>query len=173
MDGSLQGARMDAFVPGPDTARALRDALGRFATGVTVVTATGPDGPVGITANSFASVSLDPALVLWSPAKSSSRFPVFAEAGHFAIHVLGAEQRDLAAHFVRHGTEFDATGWQPGPGGVPLIPGCLARFACRRSAVHDAGDHVIVVGEVLEAAYRDGSPLVFQGGAYGGFARAH
>lgn len=164
---------MDAFVPGPDTAREFRDALGRFATGVTVVTAMGDTGPVGITANSFASVSLDPALVLWSPAKSSSRFAVFAQANHFAIHVLGAEQRDMAAHFVRHGTDFDATGWEAGPGGAPLLPGCLARFACRRAAVHDAGDHVIVVGQVLEAAFRDGAPLVFQGAAYGGFARTH
>ena len=164
---------MDIFTPGPDTARAFRDALGRFATGVTVVTARDAEGPVGITANSFASVSLDPALVLWSPAKSSSRFGIFAGAAHFAVHVLAEEQRDLAAHFVRHGRDFAATGWTEGPGGAPVLPGCLAHFSCETAAVHDAGDHVIVVGRVLQAGFRDGAPLVFSAGAYGAFARAH
>ncbi len=174
MDGSQQGHRqMEIFTPGPDSARALRDALGRFATGVTVVTARGPEGPVGITANSFASVSLDPPLVLWSPAKSSSRFPIYAAAEHFAIHVLGADHRDLAAHFVRSGFDFSGLESAEGPGGVPLLDQCLARFACRRVAAHDAGDHVIVVGAVIEAAYRDGEPLVFNQGAYGRFLHGH
>lgn len=172
MDRSLERPpAMDRFIPAPDTARAFRNALGRFATGVTVVTVRGPEGPVGITANSFASVSLDPPLVLWSPAKASSRFPVFAGAEHFAIHVLGADQRDLAAHFTRHGREFDGLEVTDGPGGAPLIGNCLARFACRRFAVQDAGDHVIILGEVLEAAYREGAPLVFSQGFYGSFAR--
>lgn len=171
MDGGLERMEaMQSFTPGPDTARALRDAMGRFATGVTVVTAVGPEGPVGITANSFASVSLDPALVLWSPAKASSRYPVFAAARHFAIHILGDDQRDLAAHFTRHGREFDGIEVSEGPGGVPLLDRCLARFACRRVAAHDAGDHQIIVGEVLEAALRDGAPLVFSQGFYGEFA---
>ncbi len=161
---------MDRFTPGPDRLRAFRDALGRFATGVTVVTAATPEGPVGITANSFASVSLDPPLVLWSPAKSSSRFGLFAAAEHFAIHVLGGDQRDLAARFVRHGFDFAGLAPEDGPGGAPLLPECLARFACRRAAAHDAGDHVIILGEVLEAAARDGAPLVFAQGFYGSFA---
>jgi len=172
MDGSFERPlAMERFTPGPDSARALRDALGRFATGVTVVTALGPEGPVGITANSFASVSLDPPLVLWSPARASSRFPVFAEAEHFAIHVLGADQRDLAAHFTRHGRDFGGLEVTEGPGGVPLIGQCLARFACRRFAAQDAGDHAIILGEVLEAAFREGEPLVFSQGFYGSFAR--
>lgn len=172
MDGSLEGPQaMDPFTPGPDTARALRDAFDHFATGVTVVTARGPQGPVGITANSFASVSLEPPLVLWSPAKASSRFPVFADAKHFAIHVLGADQRDLAAHFTRHGREFDGLEVTEGPGGAPLIGNCLACFACRRFAVEDAGDHVIILGEILEAAFREGAPLVFSQGFYGSFAK--
>lgn len=171
MDGSRERtSAMERFIPGPETGRELRDALGRFATGVTVVTAQGAQGPVGITANSFASVSLDPALVLWCPAKSSSRFPVFTEAEHFALHVLGSDQRDLAAHFVRHGMDFDGIEWTSGPGGAPLLGHFLARFACRRVAAHDAGDHVIVVGEVIEAAAREGAPLVFSQGFYGSFA---
>lgn len=176
MDGTRTAAgrnEMERFTPGADTARAFRDALGRFATGVTVVTAQTAEGPVGITANSFASVSLDPPLVLWSPARASSRFPVFAAAEHFAIHVLGQEHRDLAAHFVRHGRDFAGIAVRPGPGGAPLIEDCLARFACRAVARHDAGDHLIVVGEVLEAAARPGEPLVFSQGAYGQFLRGH
>jgi flavin reductase (DIM6/NTAB) family NADH-FMN oxidoreductase RutF len=174
MDGTRTGIpAMERFTPGPDTARAFRDALGRFATGVTVVTALTDEGPVGITANSFASVSLDPPLVLWSPARASSRFPVFAAAEHFAIHVMGREHRDLAAHFVRHGRDFSGIATEPGPGDVPLLADCLARFACRTEARHDAGDHLIVVGRVLEAASRDGAPLVFCHGGYGQFLHGH
>jgi flavin reductase (DIM6/NTAB) family NADH-FMN oxidoreductase RutF len=174
MDGTRTGTDlMESFIPGPDKARAFRDALGRFATGVTVVTALTDEGPVGITANSFASVSLDPPLVLWSPAKASSRYPVFASAEHFAIHVMGREHRDLAAHFVRHGRDFSDIAIEPGPGGVPLLADCLARFACRAEARHDAGDHLIVVGRVLEAAVREGAPLVFCRGGYGQFQHGH
>lgn len=161
---------MDRFTPAPEKGRALRHALGRFATGVTVVTVAGPEGPVGITANSFAAVSLDPALVLWSPAKSSRRFPVFAEAAHFAIHVLGADQRDIAARFTRHADDFRGLDLDAGPGGAPLIGDCLARFACRRFAAHEGGDHLVILGEVLEAACRDGAPLIFSQGFYGSFA---
>ncbi len=174
MDGNWgDTTTMQSFTPGPESLRAFRDALGRFATGVTVVTTMTPEGPVGITANSFASVSLSPALVLWSPAKVSSRFGVFEAADHFAIHVMGADQRDLAAHFVRNGRDFDGIDWTEGPGRAPLIEGTLARFACVRRAAHDAGDHVIVVGEVLEASLRAGEPLVFSQGAYGRFVHAH
>ncbi|WP_234822503.1 flavin reductase family protein [Palleronia aestuarii] len=150
--------------------RALRTALGRFATGVAVITVATPGGPLGITANSFASVSLDPPLVLWSPAKASRRFRPFVEADHFAIHVMGAEQGDLAGRFVREGNPFGDLTWKSDPEGTPLIDGCLARFRCRRAAVHDAGDHVIVIGDVLAASHRDGAPLVFAAGRYGGFA---
>ena len=162
---------LDRFEPGPGQERAYRDCLGRFATGVTVVTAATADGPVGITANSFASVSLDPALVLWSPAKGSARFDVFTGASHYAIHVLAAEQTGLARHFARTGAFGDVPAL-PGPQGVPLLEGALARFVCRREAVHDAGDHAIVVGRVLEAGQRAGDPLVFLGGAYGAFTPA-
>jgi flavin reductase (DIM6/NTAB) family NADH-FMN oxidoreductase RutF len=160
----------DSFIPGPDTERRFRNALGRFATGVTVVTALGAKGPVGITANSFAGLSLDPPLVLWSPARASRRFAAFASARHFAIHVLGAEQFALGRHFARDGLDFDLPGVAVNLEGVPVLTESLARFECRRSAVHDGGDHAIVVGEVLRACARAGAPLVFSAGRYGRFA---
>jgi flavin reductase (DIM6/NTAB) family NADH-FMN oxidoreductase RutF len=170
MDGALeQGPTMQSQTPGPGRPRALRDAFGRFATGVTVITTATPEGPMAITANSFSSLSLDPPLLLWSPGKFSKRFAIFAGAAHFAVHVLGAEQGDLGARFARDGRDFDGVGALPGPGGAPLLPDCLARFACRTAAVHDGGDHAIVVGEVLDFAMREGAPLVFSQGAYGRF----
>ncbi len=170
MDGAfLQGPKMQSQSPGPDQSRALRDAFGRFATGVTVITTATPEGPLGITANSFASLSLDPPLVLWSPGKFSKRFAAFAGASHFAVHVLAAEQFDLGARFSRDGRDFSGLAAEPGPGGAPLLPGCLARFACRTSAVHEGGDHAIVVGAVLAFDIREGTPLVFSQGAYGRF----
>lgn len=157
------------FTPGPDTRRALRDALGRFATGVTVVTCQGPDGPLGITVNSFASVSLDPALVLWSVDRASSRAAAFAEAQTFAIHILGREERDIAARFTRNGASFDGLDWTDAPDGLPRLHGTLARFDCARHAVHDGGDHLILVGAVLRAAFRSGAPLLFSQGHFGDF----
>lgn len=157
------------FAADPADAGALRSAFGRFATGVTIVTAPGPDGPVGITANSFASLSLDPPLVLWSPARGSRRFPLFAAAGHYAIHVLGVEQAGLGRHFAQQGLDFDLPGVVFDTNGVPHLPGCLARFDCAAEAQHDGGDHVILVGRVLHAEFRDGAPLVFSGGHYGSF----
>ena len=152
------------FVPGGENSRSFRNALGAFTTGVTVVTATTPEGPIGMTVNSFASVSLDPPLVLWSPAKSSSRYQAFSGATHFAIHVL-------SARFTRNGRAFDDLDWELNDEGVPVIPGTLARFECRQAAAHDAGDHTIIVGEVLRAAHRDGDPLCFSGGSFGRFSR--
>jgi flavin reductase (DIM6/NTAB) family NADH-FMN oxidoreductase RutF len=158
------------FEPGPEQQRAFRDALGRFATGVTLVTTRSPLGPLGITANSFASLSIDPPLVLWSPARSSRRFPAFTECDHFAIHVLSEQQFDIAHRFVSDGLAFDGVDWEEGPDGTPLLAGALARFVCTRHAVHDGGDHAIVVGRVVEATSRDGDPLVFALGHYGGFS---
>ncbi|MFT3973174.1 MAG: flavin reductase family protein [Amaricoccus sp.] len=146
--------------------RELRDALGCFATGVTVVTTEGPDGPLGITANSFASVSLDPPLVLWSPARKSRRFPAFEAASHFAIHVLSGGQRLLAERFSSTDRGFDGLDVIRGIGGVPLLAGCAARFECRHAAGYDGGDHLIVVGEVLRIEQADVPPLVFWHGSY-------
>ena len=158
------------FTPGPDTRRALRDALGRFATGVTVVTCRGSQGPLGITVNSFASVSLDPALVLWSVDRGSSRAAAFTEAQTFAIHILGREERDIAARFTRNGATFEGLDWADGEDGLPVLNGTLARFDCARHAVHDGGDHLILVGAVHRVAFRDGAPLVFSQGHFGDFA---
>lgn len=146
--------------------RELRDALGRFATGVTVVTAQGPDGPLGITANSFASVSLTPPLVLWSPARRSRRFPAFEAASHFAVHVLSNGQRALAERFSRPERWFAGLEFDHGIGDVPLLEGCTARFECRHAAGYDGGDHLIVVGEVLRLVQADLPPLVYWRGGY-------
>lgn len=157
---------MPNFTPDQENERAFRDALGRFATGVTVVTTQGPDGPLAITANSFAAVSLAPPLVLWSPARMSSRFAVFAGARHFAIHILGAGQTDVARHFTKQGGDFSGVPIETSPAGVPLIEGCLARFECRLHAAHEGGDHLIIVGEVERVQFEDGAPLVFHAGHF-------
>ena len=160
---------MTSFKPGPDTARAFRDALGRFATGVTVVTCDSPLGPLGITANSFASLSLDPPLVLWSPARASRRFQAFAEADHYAIHILSNAQQDLCRHFASQGHDFGGLDWSANDKNVPLFENCLARFECTRHAIHEGGDHAIIVGLVTSAEVGKGEPLLFAGGRYGGF----
>lgn len=169
MDGSMS-MEEQTFEPGPETQRAFRDALGRFATGVTIVTTQTPDGPIVITANSFASLSLDPPLVLWSPAKSSGRYPFFVAAQHFAIHILSSEQEAICRGFARSGDSFDLAEWQRSPEGVPLIEDCVARFECEKVAEHDGGDHTILIGKVHRVATLPGDPLIFCGGRYGGFA---
>ena len=158
------------FVPDASTTRTFRNALGTFTTGVTVVTAKTPEGPVGMTVNSFTSVSLDPPLVLWSAAKNSSRHSVYTDATHFAVHVLSAEQDGLSALFTRSGGGFDELPWDENFEGVPVIQGTLARFECERSSLHDAGDHTLIVGRVLRAAHREGDPLCFSRGRFGRFA---
>lgn len=148
----------------PETARAYRDALGRFATGVTVVTAQGPNGPLGFTANSFASVSMDPPLVLWSPAKSSSRFGVFSTVSHYAIHILAEDQADLCMRFAKGDAGFADLPHDLNAQGVPVLRGALARFDCAQHATHDGGDHLIVVGRVLRFDLVPGRPLLFSQG---------
>ena len=151
------------------TQRDLRDAFGSFATGVTVITAVRPDRePIGITANSFTSVSLEPPLLLWCLANSSSNVEVFAEGAPFAVHVLSHDQRDLAMHFARKGrAKFDIDRhWRDNPH-PPLIAEALCRFDCRVHATHPAGDHLIVVGEVLALARHAGAPLTVHAGRFG------
>ncbi|MCB1333615.1 MAG: flavin reductase family protein [Roseivivax sp.] len=155
------------FDPAQGDSRAFRDALGRFGTGVTVVTCPTATGPIGITANSFASVSLDPPLVLWSPAKNSARYPFFAAAPHFAIHVLGIDQADMCKGFARTADCFDTLDWSEGAHRVPLIEGCLSRFECTKVAEHDGGDHTIIVARVTRVSTRAGKPLLFHSGRYG------
>jgi flavin reductase (DIM6/NTAB) family NADH-FMN oxidoreductase RutF len=160
----------DSFIPGPDTTREFRNALGCFGTGVTVVTTTTPRGPLAITANSFSSVSLDPPLVLWSAARSSHRHDAFAAADRFVIHIMADDQQALALHFARSGEDFAGIDWAANADGQPVLSGVLARFDCHRHAVHAAGDHSIIVGHVDRAAYRPGLGLMFKRGQYGGFA---
>lgn len=149
-------------------ARALRTAFGSFATGVCVVTAAGARGPVGMTVNSFSSLSLDPPLVMWAAAKSSQRFEVFSQAQDFSIHVLGADQAELAMHFSRQGQGFETLdGVEFDAAGVPQLAHCAARFQCRRWALHDAGDHALIIGKVLRAGYRQIPPLIFHAGRFG------
>lgn len=156
---------MTPFDPGTDQ-RAFRSALGAFATGVTVITTGSDEGPIGITANSFASVSLDPPLVLWSPAKTSNRFKYFINAPHFAIHVLDSHQIDMCNAFTQRKDAFDGLDWTADANGTPLINGTLAQFTCSLETSHDAGDHVILIGRVLSASVRDGLPLLFQAGRF-------
>ena len=161
-----------SFDPAAANARDFRNALGRFGTGVTVVTCDTGTGPLGITANSFASVSLDPPLVLWAPAKSSSRYPFYAAADHFAIHVIGADQTEICNGFARAGDAFAGLDWDTSDQGVPLINGCLSRFECTKVAEHDGGDHSIIVARVTRVTTQPGNPLLFFAGAFGGFAKA-
>lgn len=147
----------------------FRAALGRFATGVTIITARTPDGvPIGLTANSFNSVSLAPPLVLWSLALRAGSLPIFCAASHYAIHVLAADQRALAERFATRGADrFAGLPERSGVGGVPLIEGCAAVFECRNRSRHEEGDHVIFVGEVEHcSAQADAQPLIFHGGRY-------
>lgn len=147
--------------------RAFRDALGSFATGVTVITTMSKEGPLGITANSFASVSLDPPLVLWSPARKSARFPAFEAATHFTVHILASDQQELSNSFAGQGLEpFNRFPHTEGLGRAPLLEGCAARLQCTHSAGHDGGDHLIVVGQVEVCETWDRAPLVYYKGGY-------
>ena len=156
---------MHRFKPN-ENIKDYRSALGRFATGITVVTTVGPNGPIAITVNSFASVSLTPALILWSPDKNSKRHDVFVGAGNFVVHVLAADQREICEAFVRSAFAFDKVATQPNEKGIPIISGCLAVFECRKFAAFDAGDHTILLGEVEKASHRPGEALVYANGAY-------
>jgi flavin reductase (DIM6/NTAB) family NADH-FMN oxidoreductase RutF len=145
----------------------LRQSLGKFATGVTVVTCQGPGGPCGITANSFSSVSLEPPLVLWNIAKISNSLQAFLKAERFAINVLSAEQRDLSHHFAQPDhTRFNGVEHTTSEHGVPLLPNTIACFECRTHAIHDCGDHHIIIGEIDRFSSVDGEPLLFFGGEY-------
>ena len=150
-----------------DSSRKLRNAFGKFTTGVTLITVPSDDGPIAIVANSFSSVSLDPALVLWSVDKGARRFPYFEAADHYAIHVLAADQQDLCQLAARDAHVLNQHPHTQNADGVPLIEHCLARFECRRVAAHEAGDHVIIVGQVQRTQMRDGQPLTFFGGDFG------
>jgi flavin reductase (DIM6/NTAB) family NADH-FMN oxidoreductase RutF len=147
----------------------FRAALGMFATGVTIVTARGADGaPVGLTANSFNSVSLEPPLVLWSLARSAGSMPAFERGSHYAINILAAEQHALAERFASKAIDrFADLVFREGAGGAPLLDGAAAVFECFNRSRYEEGDHVIFVGEVERCSSRPGAqPLIFHGGRY-------
>ena len=149
--------------------RHFRDALAAFATGVTIVTARDADGaPVGLTANSFNSVSLAPPLVLWSLWRGAGSMQAFARGSHYAINILAADQRALAERFAsKDVARFDGVAFRPGASGVPLLEGAAAVFECFNRSQYEEGDHIIFVGEVERCARRPGaSPLIFHGGRY-------
>ncbi len=149
--------------------RALRNALGRFATGVAVVTAIDPDGhPIGLTVNSFSAVSLDPALVLWCLDNNSHNLEAFRRASHHAINILAADQQDLSNRFATWPADrFAGLPWHPGAGGAPLFPGCCATFEVANETAHAGGDHTIFVGRIERFGERvDLAPLLYHAGRY-------
>jgi flavin reductase (DIM6/NTAB) family NADH-FMN oxidoreductase RutF len=151
--------------------RDFRRALGTYATGVTVITAMAADGkPVGLTCNSFASVSLNPPLVLWSLVTFSPSMSVFQNADYFAVNVLGTSQRHLAMQFSRPADDkFAGVMWTPGLGDAPLLADTVASFQCRSVARYYGGDHIIFLGAVESYTYNHGEPLLFARGGFGQF----
>lgn len=151
------------------TTASFRAALGRFATGVTIVTARADDGNlVGLTANSFNSVSLAPPLVLWSLSRQSASMPVFHAGSHYAIHVLSAQQRELALRFASKGVDrWAGVDYTLGESGAPLLAGAVATFECFNRSRYEEGDHVIFVGEVERCRHEmDVAPLLYHGGQF-------
>lgn len=150
-----------------EEAAAFRTALGSFATGVTIVTTRHGERDVGLTANSFNSVSLDPPLILWSLAKTSNSLDAFRKSGHFAVHILAASQHALSNIFASRGIDkFERLAIERGANGIPLIADCCARFQCRTTFEYEGGDHVIFVGEVIKFDHSPREPLLFHGGRY-------
>ena len=147
----------------------FRAALGTFATGVTIVTARTADGQtIGLTANSFNSVSLDPPLVLWSLSQAAASLAAFSTGSHYAINVLAADQRTLAERFALKGADrWQGVAYTQGISGAPLLSGAAATFECFNRSRYEEGDHVIFVGEVERCSARAGaSPLLFHGGRF-------
>jgi 3-hydroxy-9,10-secoandrosta-1,3,5(10)-triene-9,17-dione monooxygenase reductase component len=148
--------------------RSFRDVLGHFATGVTIITAMDGDEPVGVAANSFTSVSLEPPLILFCVAHTSSTWPRIQRAGRFAVNILGEESEDLCRLFAtRDADRFGQTAWHVGTAGSPILDQAIAFLDCVVEAEHPAGDHTIVVGRVLDLGMSDDSrPLLFFRGRY-------
>jgi len=153
----------------PIDPRDFRSALGTYATGVTIITAVTADGkPYGLTCNSFASVSLNPPLVLWSLGMFSQALSIFQNASHFAVNVLGVSQQALARKFAKSSeNKFAGVEWTPGLGNVPVLADSVANFQCRAANRYYGGDHVIFLGAVEAYAYNRQEPLLFAHVAYG------
>jgi len=159
-------AQLHTLTPEAST---MRTVLGHFATGVTIVTAMYEGEPVGMACNSFTSVSLDPPLVLFCAAKSSSTWPKIQAAGKWAVNVLGEDDEEVCRLFAQKDADrFAHMTFRPGISGAPILDRTLAFVDCVTDAEHDAGDHLIVVGRVLELGYQsEGKPLLFYRGGYG------
>lgn len=149
-------------------AKALRQVLGRFATGVTIVTCLDEQGArLGLTANSFNALSLDPPLVLWSLRQASPSVQAFRAARHFAVNILAESQVELSRRFAsRVPDKFAEGGWSDGAGGAPVLSGAAAVLECETAQIHDAGDHVLFIGRVVQLADLATPPLLFHGGHY-------
>lgn len=150
-----------------DDSRAFRRALGQYPTGVTVVTAMDDGQPIGMAVNSFAAVSLEPALILWSIRRQSAAAQAYSQASHFAVNILAADQLEISRLFgAPNPDRFGQINWSPGEYGSPLIAGAIAQLQCRLDVVHDGGDHLILIGHVDHYARFAGEPLVFSQGQY-------
>src|ERR1700733_9734666 len=151
--------------------RDFRNALGTYATGVTIITAMAADGrPYGVTCNSFASVSLNPPLVLWSLGMFSQGLSTFQNASHFTVNVLGASQQELSNNSPKSSNDkFAGVDGTPGLGGPPVLANCVASFQCRAANRYYGGDHIIFLGAVEAYAYNGREPLLFARGGYGRF----
>jgi flavin reductase (DIM6/NTAB) family NADH-FMN oxidoreductase RutF len=151
--------------------RDFRNALGSHPTGVTIITAADDAGkPHGLTCNSFASVSLNPPLVLWSLVVYSRNMSVFQNASHFSVNVLGVSQQALAVKFATPSSrKFEGVDWTPGLGGAPLLSGSVANFQCRTVDRYYGGDHIIFLGAVESYSYNRDEALLFARGKYGRF----
>jgi len=152
--------------------RQLRNAFGQYPTGVTVITATARDGrKIGLTANSFASLSLDPPLVLWSIDKTSPSCADFANAAYFAINVLAEDQIELSRRFSRPSPDkYAGVACREGIGGTTVLDGCSACFVCRNLMQYEGGDHLIFIGQIEHVEAHGHAPLVFHHGQYGSVA---
>lgn len=148
--------------------REIRNLLGQFATGVTVITTRGQDGrKVGMTANSFSSLSLDPPLILWSLAKTAPSLNDFCAAEYFAIHMLAQEHHHISGHFARGAEDkFAGIAYQQCPAGIPLLDDALATLLCRNVQQYEGGDHLIFIGQIEHYQQRNGEPLLFHAGQY-------
>jgi flavin reductase (DIM6/NTAB) family NADH-FMN oxidoreductase RutF len=156
-------------VSGLDQAR-FREALGHFATGITIVTATDAGEPVGFSCQSFAALSLDPPMVILAPAKTSTSWPRIARAGSFCVNILGDHQEAVCRAFaVSGGEKFDGVDWTPGVTGAPVIEGSLAVVECTLGAIYEGGDHELVTGHVVTMEIGEGSPLIFYRSGFGRF----
>jgi 3-hydroxy-9,10-secoandrosta-1,3,5(10)-triene-9,17-dione monooxygenase reductase component len=168
--GGIDSPGFASAANGIEEAR-FRQVLGHFATGVTVVTCMSSGRPLGLSVNSFTSVSLDPPLVAFCVSRRSSTWPLLRESGMFCVNVLAEDQEALSRTFAAPGRErFLGIGWRPAPSGAPVLAGVLAWVDCTVEAEYDAGDHLIVVGRVQELdLLQEGRPLVFYRGGYGRF----